>query len=125
MISDRIGRKRTLLIITIACPILMWLFIAADGKYTIPVLIVTGFFLFAAGPVLLALVHDIDSRRISFINGIYMTLNFTLSSFMVLLVGFAADRIGLDLTYRIAAFVAAGSIPFVMLLKPHNAKKGG
>ncbi|MCK4349990.1 MAG: MFS transporter, partial [Candidatus Krumholzibacteria bacterium] len=74
--------------------------------------------LFASGPVLLALVHDIDSKRISFINGIYMTLNFTLNALMVLLVGFAADRIGLDLTYRISALVAVGSVPFVIFLKP-------
>ena len=47
-----------------------------------------------------------------------MTLNFTLNSIMVLLVGFAADRIGLDLTYKISALVAVGSVPFVIFLKP-------
>ncbi|MBU8922674.1 MAG: MFS transporter [Bacteroidales bacterium] len=117
IISDRIGRKATLLIITAVNPFLMWLFIWLDGRYSIPILIVTGFFLFASGPVLLALVHDIKSKRMSFINGIYMTLNFTLSSIMVLLVGFSADKIGLDLTFRISAFLAAGSVPFVFFLK--------
>ncbi|MCK4539293.1 MAG: MFS transporter [Candidatus Krumholzibacteria bacterium] len=117
IISDRIGRKATLLIITAVNPFLMWLFIWLEGRFSIPVLIITGFFLFASGPVLLALVHDIDSKRMSFINGIYMTLNFTLSSIMVLLVGFSADKIGLDLTFRISAFLAAGSVPFVLFLK--------
>jgi FSR family fosmidomycin resistance protein-like MFS transporter len=121
-ISDRIGRKKTLLIISAVNPFLMYLFVALDGKFTIPVLIVTGFFLFASGPVLLALVHDIDSRRMSFINGIYMTINFVLGSLMVLAVGFAADRIGLDLTYRISAFVALGSVPFVLFMKPVSNK---
>jgi len=117
-ISDRIGRKKTLLIISAVNPFLMYLFVALDGKFTIPVLIVTGFFLFASGPVLLALVHDIDSRRMSFINGIYMTINFVLGSLMVLAVGYAADRIGLDLTYRISAFIALGSVPFVLFMRP-------
>ena len=118
IVSDKIGRKKTLLVISAVNPFLMWLFTILEGKFAIPVLIVTGFFLFASGPVLLALVHDIDSKRMSFINGIYMTLNFTLGSLMVLLVGFSADKIGLDLTYKISAFVAAGSVPFVIFLKP-------
>ena len=118
IVSDRIGRKKTLLVISAVSPFLMWLFIILNGKFIIPVLVVTGFFLFASGPVLLALVHDIDSKRMSFINGIYMTLNFTLNSLMVLLVGFSSDRIGLDLTYKISALVAAGSVPFVIFLKP-------
>lgn len=118
IVSDKIGRKKTLLVISAVNPFLMWLFIILEGKFAIPVLIVTGFFLFASGPVLLAMVHDIDSKRMSFINGIYMTLNFTLSSLMVLLVGFSADKIGLDLTYKISAVIAAGSVPFVIFLKP-------
>jgi FSR family fosmidomycin resistance protein-like MFS transporter len=118
IVSDRIGRKKTLLAISAVSPLLMWLFIILNGRFVFPVLVVTGFFLFASGPVLLALVHDIDSKRMSFINGIYMTLNFTLNSLMVLLVGFAADRIGLDLTYKISALAAIGSVPFVIFLKP-------
>ena len=118
VVSDRIGRRKTLFVISAVSPFLMWLFIILNGRFIIPVLVVTGFFLFASGPVLLALVHDIDSKRISFINSIYMTLNFMLNSLMVLLVGFASDRIGIDLTYRISALVAVGSVLFVIFLKP-------
>ncbi len=118
IVSDRIGRKMTLLVISAVSPFLMWLFSALNGRFVIPVLAVTGFFLFASSPVLLALVHDIDSKRMSFINGVYMTLNFTLNSLMVLIVGFAADRMGLDLTYKISALAAAVSIPFVIFMKP-------
>ncbi|MBC8487572.1 MAG: hypothetical protein H8D45_16200 [Bacteroidetes bacterium] len=77
----------------------------------------TGFFLFASGPVLLALVHDHDTKHMSFINGIYMTISFVLSSVMVLLVGWAADKFGLIFSYKIMAAVAIGSIPFVLSLK--------
>ncbi|MBN1164741.1 MAG: MFS transporter [Candidatus Krumholzibacteriota bacterium] len=125
IISDRIGRKLTLFIITTINPFLMWAFMNLDEKFAIPVLIATGFFLFASGPVLLAMVHDIDSKRMSFINGIYMTLNFTLNSLMVLLVGLAADRIGLELTYRISAWVAAGSVPFVIFFRDPPALDAG
>jgi FSR family fosmidomycin resistance protein-like MFS transporter len=95
----------------------MWLFMSLDGIFVIPVLILNGLFLFGTGPVLLALVHDIDSKRMSFINGIFMTLNFVLGSLMVLAVGYAADRIGLDLTYKLSALTAVGSVLFVIFLK--------
>jgi len=117
IISDKIGRKNSLLIISIANPILMFLFIYLHGIWTIPVLIVTGLFLFGSGPVILALVHDLDSEHMSFINGVYMTINFIFSSVMVLGVGYFADAIGLDFTYKICAWLALGSIPFVLTIK--------
>ncbi len=117
IISDKIGRKNALLIITAVGPLLMWLFMSVEGIFVIPVLILNGLFLFGNGPVMLAMVHDIDSKHMSFINGIYMTLNFVLSSIMVLVAGFAADRIGLDLTYKLSAVVAIGSILFVFFMK--------
>ena len=123
IISDKIGRKNSLLIISIMNPILMWLFIISNGNFTIPILIITGFFLFGSGPVLLALVHDIDSKHMSFINGIYMTINFILGSVMIMLVGFAADKIGLDLTYKISALTSLGSIPFVFLISKKKIKE--
>ncbi|HCL00584.1 MAG TPA: MFS transporter [Candidatus Marinimicrobia bacterium] len=123
IISDKIGRKNSLLVIAIMNPILMWLFVKFNGVLIVPILIVTGFFLFASGPVLLALVHDLDTKHMSFINGVYMTISFGLSSIMVLLVGLAADKIGLELTYKIAAGGALGSIPFVLSLKSDNKMK--
>ena len=117
IISDKIGRKKALLIIAIINPILMWLFVILDGIMVIPILIATGFFLFASGPVLLAIIHDIKSERMSFINSIYMTISFLISSVMVVLVGLASDRIGMDLTYKITAIIAIAAIPSVLFLK--------
>ena len=99
----------------------MWLFVTMDIIYTIPILIVMGFFLFASGPVVLALVQDTDSEHPSFVNGIYMTINFGISSIMVLLMGFLGDKIGLNLTYKLCVYASIGAIPFVMML--NNKKK--
>ncbi|MEA3500866.1 MAG: MFS transporter [Candidatus Marinimicrobia bacterium] len=121
-ISDKIGRKYTLLITAIANPILMWAFIILNDSFMIPILILIGFFLFASGPVLLALVHDTDSEHPAFVNSIYMTINFVMSSLMVLLVGFLGDKIGLIYTYKICAILAAGSIPFILFL-PKSIKQ--
>ena len=122
-ISDKLGRKNTLLIIAIANPLLLWLFINVKGILVFPVLILNGFFLIASSPVILALINDRDSEHPSLVNGIYMTISFVLSSIMIMAVGTAVDRYGLDLTYKMAAIAAIGTIPFVVLLKEKKEKE--
>ena len=119
-ISDKFGRKNTLLITSIVTPILMWIFISSNGSFMIPLLIVIGFFLFASGPVLLALVQDTDSEHPSFVNGIYMTISFGVSSLMVLLIGFSGDSFGLIITYKISAVISVASIPFILMINNKN-----
>ena len=116
-ISDKFGRKNILLITSIINPILMWIFISLNGSFMIPLLFVMGFFLFASGPVLLALVQDTDSEHPAFVNGIYMTISFGVSSLMVLLIGFLGDSFGLVMTYKICAIISVASIPFILMLK--------
>ncbi|MDP8203378.1 MAG: MFS transporter [Candidatus Tenebribacter mawsonii] len=120
-ISDKFGRKNILLITSIVNPILMWIFISSNGSFMIPLLIVMGFFLFASGPVLLALVQDTDSEHPSFVNGIYMTISFGVSSLMVLLIGFLGDSFGLIITYKICAIISIASIPFILMLNKKNS----
>ena len=89
---------------------------------TYPILIITGFFLVAPGPVMLAIVQEIDTKHLAFVNGIFMTISFGLSSIMLLLVGVLADNFGLDKTYSIAAIIALLAIPFAFLLPKKNVK---
>ena len=116
-ISDKIGRKTSLIIITAVTPFLMWLFIFSGPQYTYIILIVLGFFLFASSPVILAMVNEIESDRPAFINGIFMTLNFAISSICVMIVGFLTDKYGFEISYKITAYLAFGSLPFALMLK--------
>jgi FSR family fosmidomycin resistance protein-like MFS transporter len=113
-ISDKIGRRTTLLIITIISPILMWAFISLKGVSIIPILLVMGFFLVAPTSVMLAIIQELDTEHLAFVNGIFMTINFTLSSLTLLLVGILSDKFGLDVTYKIAAGIALISVFFAM-----------
>jgi MFS transporter, FSR family, fosmidomycin resistance protein len=122
-ISDRIGRKTTLFIAGLASPILMWLFVVSGDALARPILAALGFFLFASGPVILALVQDANSSSPSFANGTYMTVNFITRSLMVFLVGHFIGRIGFDLTYRIAAIMAVGVLPVVLLIPERKKPK--
>ena len=125
-ISDFLGRKTTLLIISIITPVMMWLFVVVDSTFTIPILIIMGFFMFANGPVMLALVQDYNSDRPAFINGIYMALNFILSSLSILIIGIMADFMGLETTFKLSAIIALAGIPCLFLIpdpKKVNSKK--
>ncbi|MBI9038790.1 MAG: MFS transporter [Bacteroidales bacterium] len=115
-ISDKIGKKTTLIISATATPVLMFIFVYLSGFAMISLLILIGFFMFATSPVLLALVQEISAERPAFINGIYMTINFVIGALTVYFVGFLSDIYGLTLTYKISAIVALGSIPFVFML---------
>ncbi len=115
-ISDKISHRKTLYITAIASPLLMGAFIISGKILMVPFLILMGFFLFASGPVILALVQETNTERPAFINGIYMTISFSISSLMVLIIGILGDKIGLELTFKICAAFAVLSIPFVFML---------
>ncbi len=116
-ISDKIGRKKTLVFATIANPILMWLFLTLPEIFNLPMLILLGFTLFAFGPVQLALVQDTNSQHPAFVNGIYMTINFGIGSIMAVLIGLGGDLLGLDLTFNLCMILALGAIPFAFFVK--------
>ena len=115
-ISDKIGRKTTLLIISIAAPLFMWVFLFTEGWSTIPVLIVLGFFLVAPTPVVLAIITEYETDHLVFINSVYLTMIFLTQSLGALLVGLSSDIFGLETTFRISAVIALLAIVFVLML---------
>ncbi len=115
-LSDRIGRKTTLVVASVLSPLAFWLFIHASTAMQFPMLILLGFFLFAGGPVLLAMVQDLGSERPAFINSIYMTISFFFGSVAVIVTGFFGDTIGLFATYEFIAATSLLAIPFAVLI---------
>ncbi len=116
-ISDKIGRKTSLLIISIVTPFLMALFVQSTGVWSFIFLLLLGFFMFAPGPVLMALVQDVSKDLPVFMNSLYMTISFSTSAISVVFAGLMGDWLGLEQTYLISAIIAVGAIPCVLLLK--------
>ncbi len=116
-ISDKIGRKTSLLIISIITPFLMALFIHSTGLWSFLFLILLGFFIFAPSPVLMALVQDRSKELPVFMNSLYMTISFVTSALSVVFAGLMGDWLGLEQTYLISAVIAIGAVPCVLLLK--------
>ena len=116
-ISDYIGRKYALLIMAILSPIFMILYTYSSGTLALVLLALLGFFMFFTHPIILAFVHDKDTNRQSFVNGVYMTINFAVSSIASFAVGFFGDKIDLITTFRIGGYLAFGMIPVVLTMK--------
>ncbi|PKQ60963.1 MFS transporter [Labilibaculum filiforme] len=116
-ISDRVGRRTTLVVISLISPIMMFLFINTEGLLSFVFLVLLGFFVFAPGPVLIALVQDRSKQLPVFMNSIYMTVNFISAALAVFFAGVMGDWLGLERTYLISSILALGAIPFALLLK--------
>lgn len=121
-ISDKIGRSNTLMIAAFGSPVFMWLFVYLGNAFVFPVLIFLGLSIFAATPVLLALMQEVGSKRPAFMNSIYMTVGFVSGAVAVVLVGALGDVIGLRTTFEITAYIGVGAIPFVFYLKHLGSK---
>lgn len=115
-ISDKIGRKKMLIIVTVLSPLLMIIFINSSGVYSVILLILMGLFLVGPESVNLAVIHNLDTKHLPFVNGVYMTINFFINSIMTLAVGGLSDWIGMDKTYLIAALLAFPSIIFAFMV---------
>jgi FSR family fosmidomycin resistance protein-like MFS transporter len=116
-ISDKIGRKTTLVTVSIVTPLLMALFVLSSGIWSFIALMVLGIFVFAPGPVMLALVQDYSTEKPVFMNSIYMTISFMSSAVAVVFSGLLGDWLGLEKTYLISSILALGAVPFVLMLK--------
>lgn len=115
--SDRIGRRKALLIIVYSAPILMFLFSIMDGWASLPVLAILGFFLMGTTPILLALTQDRGTERPAFFNSMFLTVSFASEATALMIAGGLADWIGLEMTFHISGIISIGAIPFVYMLK--------
>lgn len=117
IISDKIGRITMLKIAVFLSPLFMYFFVHSDGIMIFMMLIMLGISLFATTPVILALLQELGSDRPAFVNGIYMTIGFGISSVAVLFIGYLGDIIGLEKTFEITSYLGLFAIPFVFFLQ--------
>lgn len=115
-ISDRIGRKITLISAMLLSSIFTLIFLQTSNWLMIPVLLLLGFFSLAPQPVILALVQDHYPNNRALANGLYMSLSFLMRSLVLVLIGIGGDNWGLRATFTVAAFVTLLAIPAILLL---------
>ena len=114
--SDLFGRRKTLMVSLVGAPIFLFVFTMTGGWFRIAALLVTGFTLLSTTPVMLALVQEHGRHSPAAANGLFMMISFISRSAVVVVVGFIADRIGLQAAYLISAAMGLIGIPFIFLL---------
>ena len=114
--SDLFGRRKTLLVSLIGAPLCLLVFTFTGGGFRIAALLLTGFTLLSTTPVMLALVQEHAGNSPAAANGLFMMISFIARSAVVVVVGFIADRIGLQATYLISAAMGLVGIPFIFRL---------
>ncbi len=123
-LSDRLGRKQLLTFCLVVAPVSLLVFTATSGWVQFMVLLVTGFSLLSTTPIMLAMVQEYSVNGSSAANGVFMMISFLARSAVVVLVGFAADMVGLEKTFVICGVIGLAGIPFVFTLKTRKRDEG-
>jgi FSR family fosmidomycin resistance protein-like MFS transporter len=123
MISDSLGRRRVMAVMTLGAPLAVLLFLNASDWLVFPLLLLIGLTLLSTTPVIMALVQERANGSRALANGIYMALNFSITSLATLAAGLIADRFGLHTTFLIGAALMLVGLPAVWLLPKDEAKE--
>ena len=115
-ISDRLGRKSVLMVITVLAPLLMIAFLNVSGWLLVPVLLLYGFVSIAPSPVFLALIQDHFPENRAVSNGLYISMNFLLRSLAMVLVGIAGDAFGLQAAFMWSALLSMLGLAGIVML---------
>lgn len=111
--SDKIGRKQVLVTSSIITVSSMFLFLYSHNILLIAPL---GLAIFSSGPILMASVQDTHTNMPTFMNSMYMTINFSVSSIVMFMVGLVGDHFGMNISYGFFTLMALGCIPSALAL---------
>lgn len=114
--SDRLGRRRILLVLSILAPVLLLAFVYGPAFMALPLLLALGLAAISPQPVIMALVQDQFPHNRALANGTYLAMAFLLYAAGIWAVGFLGDRLGLTAAFAISAGLAVASIPAVRFL---------
>jgi MFS transporter, FSR family, fosmidomycin resistance protein len=116
MWSDRVGRKRVLLISSVLTPLLMVAFLNTQGWLIAPLLLAMGFMGFSVMPVMLAIVQEQFPNNRATANGLYMMMIFLLRPVGTLVVGMLGDYFGLHVAFLLTTGISLLTIPVILVL---------
>jgi FSR family fosmidomycin resistance protein-like MFS transporter len=124
-ISDRLGRRRVLLVSMMGTALLMFVFLAVSGWQRVPLLVLTGFTALAVTPVVMAIVQESVPENRALANGIYMSLSFGIRSVAVVIMGVLGDLFGLRMAFTASAVLVLLGLPILFLLPGKPSGQGG
>jgi FSR family fosmidomycin resistance protein-like MFS transporter len=102
----------------LATPLLMFAFLAVDGWFQIPLLLLLGLSALCVGPVIMALVQEGLPENRALANGVYMALSFVLRSGVIVVIGAIGDLLSLRTAFAVSATVPLFGLPLLLFLPP-------
>lgn len=114
--SDRWGRRLILAVTMGGGAAMLLLFLQLQGWLLIPVLLLMGFLVLSAQPVLLAIVQEQFTEHRAVANGLFMLITFAGQSLSVLLIGRIGDLASLQSAYFWSALVGLLALPVILAL---------
>lgn len=115
-LSDRLGRRGTLVLFQAAVVPCFYALVAGPESLIGPLLALTGFLAFAVTPVALALLQELLPEARSTASGLYFSLNYIMTGLAAVLFGVLADRLGLQAAFGWLGVVPLCTLPFALLL---------
>lgn len=115
-LSDRIGRKRTVIGATAFSAVFLLIFLNVDGIIILPVLVLLGFTALSVTPVLQAIVQEQLPNNRATASGMFILYAFIIRAINTLVIGIIGDAAGLGVAYLFTIGASLLAIPLVLLL---------
>ncbi len=116
-LSDRFGRVRVLLVLTLLAPLLLLAFVVAPPWASVPLLLVLGLTAISPTPVFLSIVQEAFPDHRALANGTFMALNFLAHAAGLWGMGLLADAAGLERAFLWSALAAFAGLPVLWLVR--------
>jgi FSR family fosmidomycin resistance protein-like MFS transporter len=115
-LSDRFGRRRTLLLSQLLLSPILFLFLSTSGIARLPLLVAGGLFALASGPIGLTIVQELFTENRGTATGVYISFGMLSSGIASTAFGAVADTIGLATTMHIIALIPLLGMTLIWLL---------
>ncbi len=115
-LSDRIGRRKVLMVAMAAATPLMVAFMLVPGAGRLPLLVALGFFSLSIMPVMMALISERFPESRAMANGLYLGLVFLTNATATLALGLLADAFSLRIAFSVSALLPVLGLPLVAML---------
>jgi len=122
-LSDRLGRRRTILGTQLALVALLFGFVHTTGPASFLLMLAMGACIFAVSPVALAIIQEIMPEARSTASGLYFSVNYMASGLIAILFGAVSDALGIGDAFRLLTF--APLVPFPFILRLPETRRGG
>jgi FSR family fosmidomycin resistance protein-like MFS transporter len=119
-LSDRVGRRKVLVVATVISPAMLFAMLFSEGPLLFLVLLLLGFTTLATGPVLMAVMMENAGPNRAAANGTYMAISFAVRASVILVIGAVSDLYGMRSAFFMCAGAACLGVPFILLL-PRSA----